>query len=277
MADEDDMDNEDDGTNASTTADQISDIDVSGCDLVKCNTCGAAACDATPFRNPRLIKKWGNFHPWHRYFKKRNRLTGSFTTKFPQGAQCGICVNTFRALGLNIEHGTLGKYFKVISLPNKREEGPKFVRAVKTFINQLNKNPERCKLKDKDELKDAFTIVATVDKMGYQDSGAERKFVSVEDWDEAEDGPLDQSKVVDEFFMGQTVKGCWVVHGRKGVYFRKPIATKVLENRTELSDGGGPFADTREKKILDTYVKLLEDKAKKVSLFADCSLLPTEK
>ena len=48
--------------------------------------------------------------------------------------------------------------------------------------------------------------------------------------------------------MGQTRKGCWVVHGREGVYYRKPIATKELENRTELSDGAGPFADTREKK-----------------------------
>ena len=236
-----------DEDDASTTADQINDIDVSGCDLVKCNTCGAKACDDTPFTNPKVLKKWGNYHPWHKYDKKRSRLTGAVTAKVPKNSQCGICINTFKALGLELEHGTLGHYFKVINQPNKREEGPRFVRAVKNFIQQLNQHPDRCRLKDKNELKAAFTIVSAVDRMGHQDSGATKKIVCVENWDEAEDGKLDQSKVVEEFMMGQTRKGCWVVHGREGVYYRKPIATKELENRTELSDGAGPFADTREK------------------------------
>ena len=138
------------------------------------------------------------------------------------------------------------------------------MKAVKTFINQLNRHPERLKLKDKNELKEAFTVVATVDKMGHQDRGAEKKSVTIDDWDEDEDGPLDQNKVVEEVFFGQTQRGCWVVHGRQGVFFRQPIAEKVLENRTEVSDGAGPFADVREKQIKETYSKAMDDKSKKI-------------
>ena len=241
---------QDDETNASTTADQINDIDVSGCDLMKCNTCVAGASDDTPFTNPQAIRKWGPFHPWHKYRMR------SVTSKAPKSAQCGICVNTFNALGLDLEHGTLGQFFKVWNQPNKREEGPRFVRAVKNFIQQLNKHPDRVKLKDKSELKAAFTIVSTLNNMGHQDSGPTKRFFQLENWDEAEDGKLDMSKVVDEFVCGQNRRGCWVVQGREGVYFRKPIE--------ELSDGRGPFADEREKKIRETYTKALEDKSKKV-------------
>ena len=93
--------------------------------------------------------------------------------KVPSGCQCGVCVNTFSALGLDAEYATLGLFYKAISQPCKREEGPKFVRGTKNLIQQLNKHPGRCKLKDKNELKEAFTIISTVDSMGDQDSGPE--------------------------------------------------------------------------------------------------------
>ncbi len=176
-------------------------------------------------------------------------------------------MNTFAALGLDTEYATLGQFFKAISQPHKREEGPKFVRATKNFIQQLNKNPERCKLKDKNELKEAFTIITTVDSVGDQDTGPTRKFICIDNWDEKEDGPLDMSKVCEEVWFGKTVKGCWQTSGREGVYTRKSIANKILENRTEISDGKGPFAANREKKIREAFSKGREEKLKKVLLY----------
>ena len=76
------------------------------------------------------------------------------------------------------------------------------------------------------------------------------------------------SKVVEEVWWGKPVKGCWQTSGREGVYTRKSIANKILENRTEISDGAGPFAANREKKIREAFSKGREEKSKKIEQVA---------
>ena len=253
---------EDDETNASTCGGTRCEIDVSGC-VLKCYTCGAGAGDKSPLTSRVALNRFGPYHPWHKYKKILDKITTRLV-KVPQSYQCGICINTFQALGLNFEYGTLGHFHKAICQPAKREEGPKFVSATKNFIEQLNKHPERVRFKDKTELRQAFTFITTRDSMGEEDLGAEKEFVCLEHWDPEKDGKLDMTKVVEENWFGIWRKGCWRLKGREGVFSRKPKHMKMLEKSTELDDGQGPFAAKRVEKITNALGKVKEAAAKKV-------------
>ena len=93
------------------------------------------------------------------------------------------------------------------------------------------------------------------------------KIIRFDNWNEKEDGQLDPPKVVEEEFFGQNMKGCWQLVGRQGVYTRTPISNKILESHTEVSDGVGPFAVSREKKIREVFSAGREQKSKKVLLY----------
>ena len=124
---EDELSN--DETVNSTCGGLCCEIDVTGCELLYCKTCGSKCIEPTPLTSPKMVAKLGRYRPWVKYHKIKEPVTRQVIKKIPRSCQCGICLNTFNALGLNVQYTNLGDFQKQLSVPAKQQEGPKFVRA----------------------------------------------------------------------------------------------------------------------------------------------------
>ena len=87
-------------------------------------------------------------------------------------------------------------------------------------------------------------------------------------WDPKIDGPLDESKVVEETINGKLLKGIYKLIGREGVCEEEEFSELTVQHRTEHAntDIDGPFAEERlaakKKVILDGLEQASKHRAK---------------
>ena len=81
-----------------------------------CKLCNCKATDPSPLNNATPTDKYGGKRVWAGYSKVKD-ASGNLIGRKPSGRCCGICYNTFYALGLDAEHGTIKIYFANVSLP----------------------------------------------------------------------------------------------------------------------------------------------------------------
>lgn len=102
----------------------------------KCCCCGCTTAEKSPFLSSTEDDAYGGLRPWSRYA----RCTRDVNYKSPHGKICQICWNVFKLTGLNLVHGTIAKYLS--STRNAPEEHRGFMKAVKTYIAQVNTDPD---------------------------------------------------------------------------------------------------------------------------------------
>jgi len=226
-------------------------IDFSCAAAVACNTCGSKATDDTPLTSQLTILASGGKRPWAKYRNVKNNK-GIITGKKPTGKYCGICRNTFNALGLDEVHGTICVYYKFLILPANAHHSRTFLSRVAEWIQSHNlDDTESGRLKGAKELTKKYTSLTTekVEDQGWE--APDWDFVAKDKWDTAKDGVFDTSKVTTRVIFGQSLEGIWVLRGREGV-FKWKHTDKIANRQSTLEDDGtGPFAEERLQNKLD--------------------------
>ncbi len=77
----------------------------------------------------------------------------------PPTCHCGV-------RGLSYKHSSIGDYYKHISSPQGSSEHPSFLAALKEWIRQHNKDPERIKLQSKALLMEVKTVLDVEKRVG---------------------------------------------------------------------------------------------------------------
>ena len=114
------------------------------------------------------------------------------------------------------------------------------------WIRQHNEDPDRVKLKNKDQLLASHKELAVEKKTGGRIVAPKRQFVTQSAWDEAKYGKYDASKETELEYKGVRHKGVWRCTGSEGVfdledYEDTAVAEKTVEHG--LADSDQPFAE----------------------------------
>ena len=111
----------------------------------------------------------------------------------------------------------MGAYLKAVAV-NKADHAV-FLNALENWVKARNENPSgRLTLKNRMDLEKVKTSVTTSSASGTKFLKPKKVFVSVKDWDPKLDGPLDETKVVEQTIHGEKIRGVFVQVGRKGVF-----------------------------------------------------------
>ena len=187
-------------------------IDHSAAKTCKCGFCGCLSSDMSPLLDPEAGDD--DRVPWGKYRKVE---TDSGLVRVPTGTHDAICKNLYRLLGYEHKHGPHSLYLKKVE--SGSVDHTKFLSARDEFLKKQNKSGGkkfRSGKKDREELK-AVTTLKTLSQTGTRFKGPEMTFVDVAEWSPSY-GTLDESKVVEEVIGGKTVRGCYVMTGKKGHY-----------------------------------------------------------
>ena len=89
-------------------------VDFTGCENVTCKLCGCKCTDITPLTS---LAEVGTTTRWAQYGKVRDPTSGSVVAKKPKAKVDIICLNVYRALGLDDEYATLDEFYKSCCKP----------------------------------------------------------------------------------------------------------------------------------------------------------------
>lgn len=125
---------------------------------IVCKFCRAQSDDPTP-----LVPEGGGrgqqrhqYRPWLKYVRRVQ--PDGMEARVPVGQTCLICVNTYRALGLQSEHKSMNAYYKFCMSQPSAGHLHRFAGSVKEWIRQHNTHPGRATLKDKTALRAQTTL-----------------------------------------------------------------------------------------------------------------------
>jgi len=151
--------------------------------------------------------------PWRSYRKVKGRVSGE-TVKVPEGKLCLLCFNVYCVLGLDAKYGKIKEYVKkvIVDKTDKQSNHSNFLAALKTWIDERNQNPDMTRLKDKDAVMKAHTILTTSKTMGSRLEAPKRLFILKEDWNEQKYGPLSEQKISERCFRCEKGRD---LHGRR--------------------------------------------------------------
>lgn len=231
-----------------------------------CCLCNCKSTDPSPLQAADEDDCYSGARPWNKYRKVRDAETDT-VYRVPEGKICLLCFGTFRILGLDYKYNSYGAYFQVIR--DNAQEHTKFLQACREFIRQKNENPNA--RVDKEAVKKAATTLHSEHKTGIKLKGPEREFVMLEHWDTKLDGEIDESKVVEQMWQGEMVKGIWRNVGRAGVLRAEQYEDTNMSERTEEHSGQGPFAKeglATKKEALQKVFTEAEDERKRNSVAA---------
>ena len=100
------------GSSMGEDADELP-VDFNGCENLTCKLCGSKCTDITPLTS---LAEIGKPIRWGQYGKVRDS-TGTVVAKRPVSRVDMVCLNVFRALGLDDEYETLGDFYKSCCKP----------------------------------------------------------------------------------------------------------------------------------------------------------------
>ena len=179
-------------------------VDVTGCDKIKCGICGHKATDDSPLHGLKHKAVYGSYWPWNRYNNKKDD-DGVVISKAHYGKRCAICRNTYSMLGYPEKYGPIHDFVTLIAKPENFHVSRDFVRATTELIAGLNDEAEdgvRVRLKNTKDLKKRLQSIFEVEE--HTDMlEDEMDFVTKEAWDEKLDGKYDPSKEVVKKFKGR--------------------------------------------------------------------------
>ena len=185
-----------------------------------CKGCGSQASDEIA---------WTQYYPVY---------DGSdIVAKTPKGRVCKLCTTTFSCTGLDASYRSIGEFLKFGSSPSGRAALQDFLKKRKALQKE---GLESVTKKAKQVSREVGTTELSLQKLqGRKMKNPKRIFVSLQSWDPAIDGVLDQAKVTKELMNGKEVEWCWVLKGREGVWEEETYTDdRMLEDRLEANDTG---------------------------------------
>ena len=215
-------------------------IDHSAAKACKCGFCGCSSGDPSPVPTDSA----DDCVPWYKY--RKTESASGVAVRVPVGNHCSICRNLYRLLGYPHKHGPHGDYLKKVE--NKSVDHTAFLSARADFLKRQAKSEKvfRTLKKDRDQVRAAVTTLTTVQKTGTRFIGPEMTFVDIADWDPTSYGELDESKVVEETINGKSIRGIYVMTGKKGHYKVQSYDDRAQRQETEehsRKDAKEMFAD----------------------------------
>ncbi|CAE7243053.1 unnamed protein product [Symbiodinium sp. KB8] len=211
-----------------------------------CCLCQAKSTDPTPLDDPGM----DGVIPWAKYRKMQHE---GETVRVPEGKIDLICLNVFRATGLNKEHKNYTAYFAWVSKKENQAKHKGFLASRKEWVKQHNENPDKVKLSSKGQVQQAAKLLKER-TMGGRLKAPKKQFVTEQGWDpEIHGGPWDPSKVEELEVLGEIQKGIWVSVGKKGVfdyeeYDDRSMKEQRIEHDSDLQAIFGEEALSRKRK-----------------------------
>ena len=235
---------EDDTACTSCGGDSSLRIDFSAAAALKCNFCGHKANEETPLVSMTTVASTGGKWPWAKYRAIKDD-EGAIVSRRPTGKYCGICRNTFNALGLEQAQSTIAKFYTFVSRPENAHQSRHFISCVADWISAHNEDPDRTRLLNSKEFAERFVKLSSekLEESGFE--APEWDFVCKDQWNEKLDGVYDPTKVVVHTILGAKREGIWVQRGREGVFRWKHREMVGTRQSTEEDSGQGPFAAKR--------------------------------
>ena len=195
-------------------------VDLTGCDDLKCDFCGAHVTSPTPLMCLALRCKFGTTMPWSRY--KTVKQPGTGDVRKPVTRFCLLCKNTHMTLGLDDKFPTVAVYYKHCAKVENAHLARAFVKMVGAFIKAHNDSGNdgqtQLKLKTSKELNQQHQRLVTSQIQAIDLIDDNSEFVLKEAWNEKLDGKWDPDKAVMHSVFGEMKEGAWVLRGRVGVH-----------------------------------------------------------
>ena len=203
-----------------------------------CCLCGSKSDQPSPLVDASESDQWGGKRPWGKYRSGVvDRATGE-EFSVPEGKVELICLKVFNLLGLRAIHGSYKKYSEKIK--SKLVDHNEFLSSLAEYIKQYNADPtsrSRIDLAQKQAVVKAKTTLKTVKDAGVEFEAPDTYFVAEENWNEAEYGKLDESKVEDKKLFGRVIRGAYVQTGKAGHFKVKDFQRQSHREETEEHDG----------------------------------------
>ncbi|CAJ1451098.1 unnamed protein product [Effrenium voratum] len=159
--------------------------------------------------------------------------------------------------GLSAQYSSYNEYYKFVSQKQNAKEHKKFLASLKDWIRQHNQEPEKTKLRSKEELFQVQRQLAVERKSGGKFIAPRKQFILSSAWKESQHGKWDASKEVQAVIKGQTVKGVWRTVGEEGVfdfeeYEDTALSEQVIEHGLDHPATFSEEAFNRKKQALRT-------------------------
>ena len=239
-------------------------ISVGHSKVSECCLCSARSTDPNPLVEEVDDAAAMEAHrPWAKY-----RKVAKHFVRVPEGKCCLPCLNVFRLLGKHSKYGTYQAYYKHISQKANQaaqNEHKDFLSALKQWLKQHKENPEKFKLKDKDDLMKTQRQLVISKKQGGKLTGPKKQFVLSTHWDPVRHGEWDPAKEVEHWVDGAFRKGVWRNTGPEGVYDFEAYEDTGVEERVIEDDGEQDlFAEeafqAKKQAALDTMQKQAKER-----------------
>ena len=202
----------------------------------ECCLCSARSTDPNPLVvDVQDAEAMEGHRPWAKY-----RKVPKHSVRVPEGKYCLPCLNVFRLLGKDSKYGTYQVYYKHISQKANQaaqNEHKDFLAAVKQWLKQHKENPEKFKLKSKEDLMKTQRQLVISKKSGGKLTGPKKQFVLSTHWDPVRHGEWDPAKEVEHWVDGAFRKGVWRNTGPEGVYDYEAYEDTGVEERVIEDDG----------------------------------------
>eukprot|EP00435_Cladocopium_sp_Y103_P049288 s1908_g14.t2 len=162
-------------------------------------------------------------------------------------ARFAACTATLpiQRCSLQATHKKIEDYFNHVSQRKNQAEHISCMNARKDWIKQQNEGGPDCKrLQSKKALMEARKTLNVARNLGGRFIAPKKKFVEKDNWNEAEHGTFDPTKVVSEYIFGKEVQGCWILKGKRGEYdFEEYQDTALQENEQVHNSADAPFSE----------------------------------
>lgn len=181
----------------------------------ECCLCSCKSTDPNPIvsvlSEASDVLAW---RPWAKY-----RKIPQHCVRVAEGKCCLPCFNVFRLLGKDRKYGSYQAYYKHISQKTNQQaqaEHKDFLAGVKNWLKQHQEDPEKFKLKSKEDLLKTQKQLIISKKQGGKLTAPKKQFVLSSHWNPEKHGEWDPAKEVDHFVDGALRKGVWRQSWRRG-------------------------------------------------------------
>ena len=230
----------------------------------ECCLCSCKSTDPNPIvselSEASEVVAW---RPWAKY-----RKIPQHCVRVAEGKCCLPCFNVFRLLGKDRKYGSYQAYYKHVSQKTNQQaqnEHKDFLAGVKNWLKQHEEDPEKFKLKSKEDLLKTQKQLIISKKQGGKLTAPKKQFVLSSHWNPEKHGEWDPAKEVDHFVDGALRKGVWRQVGEEGVYDFEAYEDTGLEERVIEHDGEQEmFAEeafqAKKQAALETMQKQAKDR-----------------
>jgi hypothetical protein len=125
-----------------------------------CSLCGELSTSLSPFHDAHDDDAYGGLRPWKRYISS----VSVPDHKCPFASICLICFRVFRILGLHLKFKTVPKYLG--SVKGNPEGHRPFLKSTKAYVNQVNSDPNGCKVLLNKAVIEARTTIDEEERQG---------------------------------------------------------------------------------------------------------------